>query len=77
MGKQITAMTLIGLEVLYRDAVNARLDLIRMERSDPAIDEALNLLADIAFATSLIRWPGAHPGVTEMKRRAARLKAGG
>lgn len=77
MGKQITAMTLMGLEALYRDARRAVLDLKSIPKRDPAIDEAVGLMEDIAFAAALIRWPGAHPGVTEMKRRAARLKTGG
>jgi len=77
VGKQITVMTLMGLEALYRDARRAIVDLKAIPKQDPAIDAAVELMEDIAFATGLVRWPGAHPGVTEMKRRAARLKAGG
>lgn len=76
MGKQITAVTLMGLEALYQDARRAVLDLKAIPKRDPAIDEAVALMEDIAFATGLIRWPGAHPGVTEMRRREQRLKSG-
>lgn len=62
MKQHITEQVRNGLESLSREARDARLELTRLARPDPAINEALALLADVQLAARVAgAWIGAAP----------------
>jgi hypothetical protein len=77
MGRRFTARMGVGLENLYRDALDARAEVKSIPHQDAATIMAAALLYDISFAAWVLRTTPTTLTRTERRRIAANSNSGG